>query len=170
MSNEVGNNKLPDQDTGRGEQDNPGVIALPPFIFIAFLALGVLLHRLLPLHFIESPIRNLIGAIFIVYAVLTAGLAFHQMRKAGTNVDVRKPSTTVVTGGIYKHTRNPMYVSMVLLLIAFSILLNNIWITILTPFFIIVIQKGVIEREEIYLEDKFGTEYTSYKKNVRRWI
>lgn len=170
MSNDTENNVEPGQDRDSSEKDNPGVIALPPLIFIAFLALGILINRIYPLHFIDNPIRNIIGAIFVVYSVFTSGLAIFQMRKAGTNVDVRKPSTTVVTEGIYRYTRNPMYVSMVLLLVALSVLLNNIWITIITPFFVIVIQNGVIEREERYLEDKFGTNYTSYKKRVRRWI
>jgi len=166
----MSNDTEPDQDRDGTKKDNPGVIALPPLIFIAFLALGILTNRIYPLHFIHSPIRNIIGAIFVAYSVLTSGLAIYQMRRAGTNVDVRKPSTTVVTEGIYRYTRNPMYISMVLLLVALSVLLNNLWITILTPFFIIVIQKGVIEREERYLEGKFGTDYTSYKKRARRWI
>lgn len=150
--------------------DNPGVIALPPLIFIAFLALGVLVHKLFPLHFIQGPLRNIVGVIFLAYAVLVASLAIWQMRKAGTNIDVRKPSTKIVSDGIYRYNRNPMYLSMVLLLISISVLISNIWILLLIPVFIIVIQKGVIEREERYLEGKFGTEYTSYKKSTRRWI
>jgi len=152
------------------QKDNPGVIALPPFIFIAFLGVGVILHNLFPMHFIHGPLRNIVGVIFLAYSVLVAGLAILQMRKAGTNIDVRKPATTIVSDGIYRFTRNPMYLSMALLMIAISILISNIWILILTPVFIIVIQKGVIEREEHYLEGKFGVEYTTYKQRTRRWI
>ncbi len=152
------------------ENDNPGVIALPPLIFLVFLALGVLIHNIFPLHFIHGPLRNIVGAIFLAYSALISGLAILQMRRAGTNIDVRKPSTAIVTDGIFRYTRNPMYLSMALILIAISVLISNIWILILTPAFIIVIQKGVIEREERYLEGKFGTDYTSYKKNTHRWI
>ncbi|HVY55791.1 MAG TPA: isoprenylcysteine carboxylmethyltransferase family protein, partial [Thermodesulfobacteriota bacterium] len=81
-----------------------------------------------------------------------------------------KPATTVLTDGIYAYSRNPMYAGLILFLVAVSILLNNLWILIFTPVFIAVMRKGVIEREELYLEEKFGEEYTDYKKRVRRWI
>jgi protein-S-isoprenylcysteine O-methyltransferase Ste14 len=63
-----------------------------------------------------------------------------------------------------------MYLSMVILLIAFTFLANALWIAISIPFFMIIMQKGVIEREEAYLENKFGEEYIRYKNRVRRWI
>jgi protein-S-isoprenylcysteine O-methyltransferase Ste14 len=59
---------------------------------------------------------------------------------------------------------------MVILLIAFTFLANALWIAISIPFFMIIMQKGVIEREEAYLENKFGEEYIRYKNRVRRWI
>jgi protein-S-isoprenylcysteine O-methyltransferase Ste14 len=151
-------------------KDNPGVIAPPPFIFLCFLAAGYFLNRLYPLPVIERPLSIIISAIFFVYAGLTAGLAFYYMIKIGTNVDVRKPAKAIVTVGVYTYTRNPMYLSMVILLIAFTFLFNALWIAISIPFFIIIMQKGVIEREESYLENKFGEEYLRYKKRVRRWI
>ena len=92
------------------------------------------------------------------------------MIKAGTNVDVRKPAKVIVTESVYSYSRNPMYLSMVILLIAFTFLANALWIAISIPFFMIIMQKGVIEREEAYLENKFGEEYIRYKNRVRRWI
>ena len=152
------------------KKDRPPVIALPPLILIAFIGLGVILHNIFPLHFIHGPLRTIVGAIFLAYSVLVMGLAMLQMRKAGTNINVRKPTTAIVTDGIYRFTRNPMYLSMVLLMIAVSVLVSNIWIFILTPVFAVIMQKGVIEQEERYLEEKFGAEYTNYKKSTRRWI
>jgi len=152
------------------KEDNPGVIAPPPLIFLCFLILGYLLNRYYPLVVLEGPLSTIISAIFFVYAGLTAGLAFFYMVKSGTNVDVRKPTNTIVTKSVYSYTRNPMYLSMVILLIAFSLLLNALWIALLIPFFMFVMQKGVIEREEAYLENKFGSEYLQYKSRVRRWI
>ena len=119
---------------------------------------------------LEGPLSTIISAIFFVYAGLTAGLAFFYMVKSGTNVDARKPTKTIVTKSVYSYTRNPMYLSMVILLIAFSLLLNALWIALLIPFFMFVMQKSVIEREEAYLENKFGSEYLQYKNRVRRWI
>lgn len=150
--------------------DNPGVIAPPPLIFICFLALGYLLNKLYPILVLERPLSTIISGLFFVYAGLTAGLAFYYMVKSGTNVDVRKPTLHIVTTSVYSYTRNPMYLSMVILLIAFTFLFNDLWFLLLIPFFIIVMQKGVIEREELYLENKFGNEYIEYKERVRRWI
>ncbi|MEM7007978.1 MAG: isoprenylcysteine carboxylmethyltransferase family protein, partial [Thermodesulfobacteriota bacterium] len=84
--------------------------------------------------------------------------------------DVRKPANSIVKTSVYSYTRNPMYLSLVILLIGVSIFLNTLWIAFMVPLFVIVMQKGVIEREEAYLEQKFGNEYTEYKKRVRRWI
>jgi len=151
-------------------KDNPGVIAPPPLIFLCFLAAGYFLNQLYPISVTERPPGIIIAAIFLVYASLTAGLAFYYMIKAGTNVDVRKPANTIVTESVYSYSRNPMYLSMVILLIAFTFLVNALWIAILIPFFMMVMQKGVIEREETYLENKFGEKYLDYKKRVRRWI
>ena len=151
-------------------KDNPGVIAPPPLILLSFIAAGYFLNRLYPLPVIERPLGIIIAGIFLVYACLTAGLAFYYMIKAGTNVDVRKPTKAIVTESVYSYSRNPMYLSMVILLIAFTFLVNALWIAISIPFFMIIMQKGVIEREEAYLENKFGEEYIRYKNRVRRWI
>jgi len=150
--------------------DNPGVIAPPPIIFLLFLAFGYLLNSVYPLPFLAHPLSIIISGIFFVYSGLTAGLAFYYMIKSGNNVDVRKPAKTLVTKSVYSYSRNPMYLSMLILLIAFSLLFNTLWIVLLIPVFVIVMQKGVIEREEFYLEKKFGNEYLEYKKKVRRWI
>lgn len=152
------------------DKDNPGVIAPPPLIFICFLILGYLLNRVYPIPILERPLSTIISSIFFVYAGLTAGLAFYYMVKSGTNIDVRKPANAIVTISVYSYTRNPMYLSMVILLIAFALLFGALWILLLIPFFMFVMQKGVIEREETYLENKFGDEYIRYKNRVRRWI
>ena len=150
--------------------DNPGVIAMPPLILIIFLAIGVLINLIQPLNFIYGSARFISGIVILLISGIIVLSAQIRMKRAGTNIDVRKPSTSVVTDGIYCYTRNPMYLAMVILLIALAFLLNNLWILIVIPFFMAVIQKGVIMREEAYLERKFGSEYTEYKKRVRRWI
>lgn len=155
--------------TGR-RSDNPGVIALPPLILLAFIAGAVPLGFAYPLHFIYGPARYVLGIALTLAACTLVFLAVRRFGKAGTNVDVRKPATTIVSSGIYSLTRNPMYLSMALILTALSILLNNLWLLILTPVFMAVIQKGVIAREEAYLEKKFGAEYADYKTRVRRWV
>jgi len=152
------------------KSDNPGVIVPPPLIFLICLFLGYFINRFYPLPFLERPLNIIISTIFFAYAALTAGLAFYYMKKSGTNVNTGKPANTIVTTSVYSYSRNPIYLSMIMLLIAFSLFLNILWIIILIPAFVLVMQKGVIEREEAYLEKKFGSEYLNYKKRVRRWL
>jgi protein-S-isoprenylcysteine O-methyltransferase Ste14 len=152
------------------KENNPDVIAPPPLIFLLFLVLGYFLNRIYPLSVLNRPLNIIISAIFFAYAALTAGLAFYYMKKSGTNINTRKPTNTIVTISVYSYTRNPIYLSMIILLIAFALFLNALWMIIVIPVFVLVMQKGVIEREEAYLENKFGSEYLNYKKRVRRWI
>ncbi|MCL4246465.1 MAG: isoprenylcysteine carboxylmethyltransferase family protein [Candidatus Dadabacteria bacterium] len=160
------NNQAP----GPSGADRPDVLALPPLILLVFVACALAADRLHPLPFVSGSLRYVTGAILAALPFLIAGLAMREMSRAGTNIDVRKPATAIVTGGVYSFTRNPMYLSMVLILIAGAFLLNNLWLLIAVPVFVAVMQWGVIEREERYLEKKFGDVYTAYKSRVRRWL
>ena len=76
----------------------------------------------------------------------------------------------LVTSGIFKYSRNPMYLGMLMIIISTSIFYLNIY-SILTPFlFVFWINKFQIKREEVFLTEKFGKEYLSYKNKTRRWI
>ena len=92
------------------------------------------------------------------------------MHRAGTNVDPYEPATAVVTGGPYRFTRNPMYVGFTLMYAGISALFNALPPVLLLPVVQQLMRRGVIEREERYLERKFGDEYLQYKEKVRRWI
>jgi protein-S-isoprenylcysteine O-methyltransferase Ste14 len=150
--------------------DRPRVIAPPPLIALIMIAAGFAANLIQPLPFIDGNARYIAGGALLILSGIITSTAFLQMKRAGTNVDVRKPATTVVTDGIYSYTRNPMYVSLVIFLAAVSILLDNLWIMALIPLFVAVMRRGVIEREERYLEEKFGAQYTEYKNHVRRWL
>jgi len=91
-------------------------------------------------------------------------------RRSGQDANPWKPTPEIVDRGPYRFTRNPMYVQMILGCIGFAILLINVWIVILTPVGAWLLQKLAIEPEEAYLERKFGEDYLSYKRRVRRWI
>ena len=97
-------------------------------------------------------------------------LGLREMRQAGTNVDPYRPATAVVTGGPYRFTRNPIYVGFILMYLGISALTNALLPILLLPAVQQLMRRGVIEREERYLESKFGDEYRQYKESVRRWI
>jgi protein-S-isoprenylcysteine O-methyltransferase Ste14 len=92
--------------------------------------------------------------------------------RARTTVNPHKPeaATSLVTSGIYKFTRNPMYVGLFFLLVAWAVFLSSAW-SILGPMaFILYIGRFQIAPEERVLSELFGAEYSSYRARVRRWL
>jgi protein-S-isoprenylcysteine O-methyltransferase Ste14 len=81
-----------------------------------------------------------------------------------------KPTTAIVTKGPFRYSRNPLYVSLTLLYLGVALIINVLWIVLLVVPVLVVMQRGVIGREEAYLERKFGEKYLSYKARVRRWV
>jgi protein-S-isoprenylcysteine O-methyltransferase Ste14 len=106
-----------------------------------------------------------------IFVGLAIGLlGFREMKRARTNVDPYKPTTAIVAEGSYRYTRNPLYVGMTLMYAGVSARANALPAALFLPAVLAVMQSGVIEREERYLERKFGDEYSGYKTRVRRWI
>ena len=152
--------------------DHANVAVLPPLPYLMIMIGGVLLHLLWePIRlFPESWIGHALGWPLALAAGLLAIWALRAMRSAGENPSVHKPTGAIVATGPYAFTRNPMYLSMTLLSFGIAFILNTLWPVILLPLPLLVIQYGVIHREERYLERKFGEEYTRYRDRVRRWL
>ena len=152
--------------------DNPGVIAFPPLIWAVGAVISVLIHFFV----IQVPIMNnyriclVCGIVAVILAPTLALSALITMKAAGTNVDPAKPALTIVRGGPFRFTRNPMYLALCLLQVALGFFLND-WITLLfvVPL-ALILHYGVILREERYLTAKFGEPYLELKREVRRWI
>src|SRR5260370_1672075 len=154
-------------------RDNPGVIAPPPLIYAVPLAVGLLLHArfpVRPLRFMPRVVRVVLGSSLVGLAVAVIASAFRKMVRAHTNVNPTQPTTALVVEGPFKFTRNPLYLSLTLLYTGISIIVNALWTMLLLPLVLLVMRKGVIDREERYLERKFGEQYLRYKASVRRWI
>jgi protein-S-isoprenylcysteine O-methyltransferase Ste14 len=93
-------------------------------------------------------------------------------RRAGTTVDPMKPETTssLVCSGIYKATRNPMYVGILLVLVAWAVFLSTAWALLGPLAFFLYVNRFQIAPEEKVLSARFGTGYSAYKSRVRRWL
>lgn len=150
--------------------DSPQVIAPPPFIYLGGLAVGIILHWLAPMPFLPENFALPLGVTLIIISIILVVMAFRVLAHAKTNIDVRKPTTSIVATGLYRFTRNPIYLSMALFVLGIAVLLNTLWIPIMLVPVLLVIQFGVIAREESYLTKKFGDEYLRYKLKVRRWV
>src|SRR5439155_20685033 len=141
------------------------------FIWLAHAMISTLVHFLL----IQLPILSysaclVCGIALIILAPTLALSALVTMKAAGTNVGPAKPALTIVRGGPFRFTRNPMYLALCLLQVALGLFLND-WITLLfvVPL-ALILHYGVVLREEKYLTAKFGEPYLQYKHDVRRWI
>jgi protein-S-isoprenylcysteine O-methyltransferase Ste14 len=152
--------------------DHPDVVVFPPIILLATIALGVLLGRFFPLGVLASvPLgpRLVVGAILFALGAsmpIRTRLAFG---KAGTNIRPDKPTTALVTTGLFAHVRNPVYVGGSIALIGLALMLGCDWIVLLMVPALLLIHYGVVLREERYLERKFGESYRRYKDAVPRY-
>jgi protein-S-isoprenylcysteine O-methyltransferase Ste14 len=157
---------------GDGEKgsDNPGVIAPPPLIYAAGLAAGLLANRLRPTPLLPGALSKVLGWPLVAGGISLGLWGFREMRRAGTNVDPYHPTTAIVEAGPYAFTRNPLYVGMALVYAGVSARANALPAALLLPAVLHLVDRGVVKREERYLEGKFGEEYRRYKGRVRRWI
>jgi hypothetical protein len=106
--------------------------------------------------------------VLIAGAVAIVVPAFRAMARAGTSFRTERPTTAIVTDGPFRYTRNPIYVALTLLYLGIGTVLNALWVLLLIVPVMVLMQLGVIAREERYLERKFGDEYLRYKARVRR--
>ena len=157
-------------DSDRNGRDNPGVIAPPPLIYAAGLAAGLLANRLDPTPLLPGALSKVLGWPLVAGGLSLGPWGFRELRRAGTNVDPYHPTTAIVEGGPYRFTRNPLYVGMALVYAGVSARANALPAALLLPVVLHLVDRGVIKREERYLEGKFGEEYRRYKGRVRRWI
>jgi|TARA_B100001093_G_scaffold155790_1_gene148388 protein-S-isoprenylcysteine O-methyltransferase Ste14 len=115
-------------------------------------------------------ILTFIGLILIGLGFLFAFNSISRFIKAKTGVVPFSESTTLITEGFYKYTRNPMYVGMNSFLLGLLIILNNPFNLIFLIIFFFIVRNLFVIKEEIQMEETFGEEYLSYKAKVRRWL
>ena len=150
--------------------DAAGVIAPPPLIFLAALGAGFLLSSRVGKGSLPAKVRVPAGAAALLAGTSLMRSFVQQFARAGTPLDPYKPSQVMVTEGPYRFSRNPAYLGMTLTYAGISLLSNSPWTLVPLPAAVAVIDRGVIAREERYLERKFGTPYLEYKGRVRRWL
>ena len=140
----------------------------PPIVVLAAILLGIVLNHAWPLPFVPAALWPL-GAAVVLGAVSLFVLSIREFRAGGTSVQGSKPTTALVRTGPYRFSRNPIYLSFIVLMIGLSIWLNNLWllVTLVPP--VVFISAVVIPREERFLEQAFP-EYPSYRAVVGRWM
>ncbi|WP_339713079.1 isoprenylcysteine carboxylmethyltransferase family protein [uncultured Sneathiella sp.] len=150
--------------------DHAGVRIPPPLCFFTFLAVGILANSAWVEGRLAANYLTISGALIAAASFVYLVLAAQKHRSAGSNVEPWKPTTTIISDGAYKYSRNPIYLAMAVFYVGAAIAAGSWLALLLLPACLYIIRHYVIAREEAYLEDKFGSEYLDYKKKVRRWI
>ncbi|MEX0313058.1 MAG: isoprenylcysteine carboxylmethyltransferase family protein [Allomuricauda sp.] len=145
---------------------------LPPLVMLIFGFFMYLLARFLPVGDFDFFGRRELAIFLFGLAILVMFLGLFQFRKAKTTtnpIDLSKTSK-LVTGGIFKYSRNPMYLAMLLILLAFGLKLGNAFNTLLAAGFVYYMNHFQIKKEETALNELFGAAYRAYCKATRRWF
>jgi protein-S-isoprenylcysteine O-methyltransferase Ste14 len=157
-----------------GEQvDAPEVAILPPTLFLGGLAAGCILELIWPLGpgLAQGTWKPFLTGLFVAGLGLGCGwLSVRRFNEAGTSYAITEPTDTLVTVGLYRVSRNPIYLGLITLYFGIALALTSLWALILLPGLVAVLRNGVIEPEEAFLEDKFGEAFRAYKAKVPRWL
>jgi protein-S-isoprenylcysteine O-methyltransferase Ste14 len=151
-------------------RDIPGVIAPPPLIYLGGLAVGFALEIALPGGSLPGIVEWAAGGLLLAAGVGLLGWWISSFRRADTPIPPYEPTTALVTDGPYRVSRNPAYVGFALVYAAIALLADAPWVLLPLPVVLAVMQRGVIEREERYLERRFGEDYRNFRARTRRWI
>ncbi len=152
--------------------DHAGIRIPPPLIFLGLVVIGPLVDRLFgiaPLH-IAQPLRSVLILLLVAAGLTMVLAAIRNFARAGTRVEPWAPSSAIVSDGIYRFTRNPMYVGMALVMLGLALILGSPASIVMVGLATLIVDRFVIRREEAYLEAKFGDEYRDYRARVRRWL
>jgi protein-S-isoprenylcysteine O-methyltransferase Ste14 len=159
-----------DAGVPRGRAATSGVAFPPPLLYVAGFLVGVGLELAFPVG--RPPLVVTLAGVLIgaIGWLLLDGAATRLFARAKTSMVPYKPSTTLVTGGPYRFTRNPMYVGMAFLYAALAFAIGLVWPLAALPLVLLAVDRLVIAREEPYLERTFGEDYRAYRARVRRWL
>ena len=154
-------------------KDHPDVVVFPPLVPLAILVLAVVLQWLDPLNMlamIAAPPRIVMGAIIGVAGLTVIVCGQRALARHGTNVNPMRPTFALATDGIYRFTRNPMYVGGMTALAGIALIFALDWLVLLMVPAAVVLHLGVVSREEQYLDRKFGDDYRSYRAQAPRYL
>ena len=147
----------------------PRKIIPPVYFFLALIIMVTLAHFAPMSHLIYVPLRVFGGLLILAGFAITAGSAY-SFKLAGTPIRPFEQPVTLVTDQLYRYSRNPMYLGMLIMLVGTWIALGSLSPVFVIPVFFLIIQEGFIKYEEAFLEERLGDEYQDYKNRVNRWI
>ena len=152
--------------------DRARIIAPPPLLAVICIGLGYLVNHFkpLPLFPIRTVLHIIIGVIMVIVSIAIIASARRIFVAHGTHLNPYTPTKALVSDGIYRISRNPIYIAFIIFVLAFTFFANSLWFVVFDVLLFVLLHFGVVKREEAYLEQKFGDSYREYCARVRRWI
>ena len=148
-------------------------LKLPPVAQFLIVVAGMwLLAKYVPALSLDIPARRSLVVLFFCLGGIVAVPAIMAFRSASTTVDPRRPdkATRLVVSGVYRYSRNPMYLGLLFLLIAWALYLSNLAAFAGLAAFVLIMNRLQIQPEEAAMEARFGDEFRTYRESVRRWL
>ena len=156
------------------DKRGPGLRFPPPLLVLVLIGAGYLADVWLPLPITQPVTRyldlRLIGLLLVIASLILALLALSNFLRAKTQVEPWQPTTVILQSGVFAYSRNPIYLAFCIATLGAGLIINSWWGLGVTPVLVFLLQRLVINREESYLEKKFGEDYLAYRQRVRRWL
>ena len=154
------------------KDDNANVRVPPPLLYLSVLLLTVLINNMVQISGLglDRSLRLSVGLLLLAAGAAATASARGLFKKLGTNVPPWQPATLLVTSGMFRWSRNPMYVGLTLAYTGLALLFDSVITLAFLPVVLVIMRTQVIAKEERYLEAKFGAQYQAYKADVRRWV
>jgi protein-S-isoprenylcysteine O-methyltransferase Ste14 len=142
----------------------------PPLIYIGAVVLALAVDRLLPLRLFPGPLSDWVGGVLVLSGLILDLLGMRDLFRARTTLMPDRPVSALVTSGAYRFSRNPLYLSLALIMAGTGIWIDNLWMLALVVPTTAIISRVAIVPEELYLADAFGPLYREYQGSVPRWF
>lgn len=152
------------------QTDTPDIRVPPPLYFLAAVGVGLLLGRGATSESADATLARVSGAACLAASAAITIAAGYELQRMHTPFNPYKPSTALATDGVYGYTRNPMYLSLTLASIGIGVWQRSVPVLALAPIALARLETDVVDKEERYLERRFGPTYRAYRNRVPRWF
>jgi protein-S-isoprenylcysteine O-methyltransferase Ste14 len=144
----------------------------PALLFLICVALMWGINWLIAAQRLEFLYQKWVAVLFIGFGVILGILGVFEFTKLSTTVNPHKPENTskLVTSGVYRFSRNPMYAGLLFCLVGIGIYFGNLWSFLVIPVFIWYMNEFQVKPEEVVMRQKFGSDFKEYSEKVNRWI
>lgn len=151
-------------------KDHAGIRIPAPTLTIVHITMAILLGWLAPLPLPAPVFVQWFGLGFAALGFILGVLALIEFRRVRAMLDPKKPTKGLVTSGIYRYTRNPIYLGFVFMLVGLPLSMGTYWGVILVWPLVTFTNNLIIKHEETYLKKEFNNQYVDYSSRVRRWL